>query len=174
MAKPGKGAGCKLSVAAAPAAVVPMDVCNTLVVTVCAAESDVDVTSKVTSHAPPMGTNPPAYVAEPCPAVAVNVPPVQVVDAFGAAAMVISVGSGTVMLSACAAKRAVELSIDTVNVVVPPCTMLLGAKAAVRVGTGAAVTFSTAAAVPLFPSDVVSGADVLVTFPACRDWTSTE
>ncbi len=92
---------------------------------------------------------------------AVNVPPVQVVDAFGVPATVRPDGNVSVKSSEVADTSALLLSMVNVRVEVSPCAMLLGENALAKVGAVAAVTVSVSDAVPLLPYVLANTLEVL-------------
>ena len=113
--------------------------------------TNTDVVVTVTVHVPSAATVPPVYVTLPLPAMAVNVPPVQVVATSVGVTTVNPVGNVSVKSTLVAGINAPLLSSVRVNNVVSPCSIALTPNALVKPITGAAVTSIVSVAVPELP-----------------------
>ena len=132
----------------------------------------VAVTSACTVQLAPAATLPPTYWMEPLPALAVSVPPVQVVEALGGVATVIPAGRLSTKAKLASATVDAVLSMVKVSVLTPPDTMLVGAKALLKPGCG--ITVRVSLAVPLLPVFEVRSPLVLTMAPEVDATTSTD
>ncbi|CUH65089.1 hypothetical protein TG4357_01681 [Thalassovita gelatinovora] len=171
LARSGAPAAVTLSVAAAVPLLPKDDVRSSD--TLSASPTVAEVTSTLTSQLDPAATVPPVKLTLSVLAVAVSVPPEQVLVAFGVDATVIPAGKLSLNSSAVAETNAALLSMVKVSVVTLPCTMLSGANALAKPGAPGVTTFSVADAVPLLPSDDVRSSDTFSADPAVIATTST-
>ncbi len=105
------------------------------------------------------------------PPFAVNVPPVQVVDAFGVAAIATPAGKLSVKPRLVAATVLLELLIVNVSVLVPPVSIGSGEKTLLNTGGG--LTVNVSPAVPLLPDEEVRLPVVFACVPNVLLVTST-
>ena len=168
----GVGAAVAVKLAVAARDVPRLDVIASLLLKI--RPVDVATTSTCTVQVPPAATLAPESPHEVAPPVAVSVPPVHVVLAFGVAATSSSDASVSAKLINVAGTSAEALLMVAVIVTGSPSSAVAAPKARVTVGAGAAVTAKPAVAAVDAPCEDVSALVLLLGEPTTAEVTSTE